>query len=84
MRTLNVKSNSTKIQVLNQVATTLENDILDDENLKGSFSCEIDEEEGKVTQYELDNDGEIFNEVVWHVDTDIDEAGLSNTVNIDC
>jgi len=82
MRTLNVNSNSTKEQVLNQVAMILENDTLDDKNTEGSFSCEISDE--NITQYELNEDGEIFNEVVWYVDTDIDETGLSNTVNIDC
>ena len=83
MRTLNVKANSTATEVLNQVASTLENDTLIADNAD-SIQCETNADDMTVTQYELDTEGEIANECVWYVDTDIQDNGLSTTVNIDC
>jgi hypothetical protein len=79
MRTINVNPEK---NILDQVASALENDILVNENAI-MISCCVDEAENCVTQYELDNHAEIVSEITWYVDKDIKE-GLCKTVNIDC
>ena len=83
MRTINVKPNLNIEEILDNVASVLENDIIVSEKAV-QISCCVDYESKKISQYELDKQEEIVNEVVWSVDTQIKNNGLSYTVNLDC